>query len=117
MSNPSKAKGTRWEVELVEYLRTQGAPHAERLALGGSNDRGDVTGTPGVTWEAKSCKALDLAGWLDELTTEMSNARTTVGAVVHKRRGRNVARAYCTLDLETFCILLREAGYLGERDV
>lgn len=50
----SRAKGTSWETSIVRYLRDQGWPHAERRALRGSNDCGDVAGVPLVCIEAKS---------------------------------------------------------------
>lgn len=111
--NRSKQIGTAWERTVVEYLNANGAPYAERRALAGTLDKGDITGLgPDIVLECKAHKAMDLAGWVDELTVEMRNARASVGAVVHKRRGKNVARAYATLDLETFCRLLAQAGYL-----
>lgn len=112
MVNKSKIKGTRFETDLVDYLTTQGAPHAERRALAGTLDRGDVTGTPGIVWEAKNCQTMSLAGWVDEMLVECANASTRLGVVVHKRRGQNIRRAYATLQLDQLCILLREAGYL-----
>lgn len=112
MTNRSKQKGTRFETELVDYLTTQGAPHAERRALAGTLDKGDVTGTPGVVWEAKNCQTMSLAAWVDEMLAECANASTRLGVVVHKRRGQNIRKAYCTLQLDQLCLLLREAGYL-----
>jgi len=41
MANPSKAIGTRAETNVVKYLRGQGL-RAERKALAGSADEGDV---------------------------------------------------------------------------
>lgn len=108
----SKAKGTAFETAIVGYLRDNGAPHAERRTLAGSNDRGDIAGTPGFVWEAKNAKRLELAGWVDEMLTECANDGTRLGAVIHKRRGHNVRRAYATLQLDQLCHLLRLAGYL-----
>ncbi len=108
----SRAKGTAWESAIVTYLRDQGWPHAERRALQGSRDRGDIAGLPGVVVEAKNCRALDLAGWLDEATTEQANAGANVGAVWVKRRGRtNPDAGYVVMAGATFTALLREAGY------
>lgn len=116
MANPSKAKGTRWEVRLRDWFRTQGAPHCERLALGGNNDRGDLTGMPGVVIEAKAHKQLDLAGWVDELRTEMANADAEVGAVMFPRRNRGVDQAYAVMPAYVFARLLRAAGWIGEAE-
>jgi Holliday junction resolvase len=115
MTNPSKAKGTRFESEVVEYLQTQGAPHAERRALAGTLDKGDITGLgPGIVIECKAHKTMALAGWVDETLQEMANAAATVGVTVHKRRGTHARKSYATLQLDVLCHLLREAGYLGE---
>ena len=46
--NTSRRKGTAWESALVDYLIGKGWPHAERRALNGCNDKGDIAGLPGV---------------------------------------------------------------------
>ncbi len=108
----ARAKGTAWESAIVEYLRAQGWTHAERRAMQGSRDRGDIAGLPGVVIEAKNCRAIDMAGWLDETTVEQANAGANVGAVWVKRRGRtNPGAGYVVMAGATFTALLREAGY------
>jgi hypothetical protein len=112
MVNRSKARGTAWESAIVTYLKAMGWPHVERRALSGGLDRGDIAGIPGVVIEAKACKALDLAGWLTEATTESVNDGADFGAVWIKRRGKaNPADAYVLLDGEAFAMLLVCAGY------
>lgn len=112
MSNPSKRKGTAWESVIVEYLRGRGFPHAERRALAGASDRGDVAGVPGVVIEAKSCRELRLGPWLDEAETERANDRADLGVVWLKRRGRiDAGKGFVLLDGDTFTWLLRSAGY------
>ncbi|NAE18288.1 hypothetical protein, partial [Enterococcus hirae] len=49
--------GTAAETATVRYLRTAGFPHAERRALRGTHDCGDITGTPGLAWEVKGGQA------------------------------------------------------------
>lgn len=99
----NKAAGTRWESSIVEYLRDPGWPHAERRAPSGARDRGDIAGLPGVVIEAKACRAVDLAGWLDEATVEQANAAVNVGAVWVKRRGRtNPGAGYVVMCGATF---------------
>lgn len=113
--NASKTKGTAWETEIVRFLREDaGVPHAERRALNGSQDRGDVAGVPGLVVEAKNCATVDLGGWLREAERERANAAASLGVVWHKRRGH--ARAgdgYVTMSGHTFVRLLREAGYIA----
>ncbi len=46
MSNPARAKGTRWEVALLNRLRGLFGPLVERAPLKGTHDYGDFTGVP-----------------------------------------------------------------------
>lgn len=111
MTSKSKAKGSAFEREVVEYLRSTW-PAAERTRAGWSDDRGDIHGIVGTCWECKNQKSMNLAGWVDELVVEMGNAKADVGAVVHKRRGvTNPGEYYATLPLSVYVHLLREAGY------
>ena len=63
-------------------------PHAERRALNGNQDRGDIAGVPGCVIEAKNAKTINLAGWLDEANLERDNDRADLGVVWFKRRGK-----------------------------
>ena len=98
----ARARGTSFETAVVNYLAANGFPHAERLPLCGSRDRGDVAGVAGWTLECKAAKALDLASWSTEAKVEAVNAGTPWSAVVIKRRGRGVADSYVVLPLATF---------------
>ena len=111
----SRAKGTAWESRLVGYLREQGAPYAERRALAGINDRGDVSGIPGLVIEAKCATGMQLAAWVDEAEIERANDNAAIGVVWHHRRGKaSPADGYVTMTGATFVHLLRAAGYLSE---
>lgn len=110
----SRAKGTAAETGLVNFLRAHGWPHAERRALHGANDKGDVAGTPGVCWESKSAVRLDLPGWLRETETERVNAGADVGVLVVKTNGYSADRAgewAAVLPLRVAVELLHLAGY------
>jgi hypothetical protein len=110
--NRSKAKGTAWESAVVQYLRESGWIHAERRALAGNADKGDVLGVPGWVHECKNASRLELAQWTKELQAEIRNARAAHGALWLKRRGKaSAADAYVVLDGQTFAELLKEAGY------
>lgn len=112
--NKSKIKGTSWESEIVRYLRECGVPSAERRALHGNHDRGDLAGIPGVVVEAKNAARLDLAGWLDEAEIEQRNDHADLGVVWFKRRGRTSAgRGYVLMSGDAFVGLLIAAGYLA----
>lgn len=120
MTTPQKTKGSSFEREIVTYLRENGFPYAERGVAGATDDIGDIIGTPGVVWECKNHKRMDLAGWVDELAVEIGNQKTRysnggpviTGAVIHKRRGTtSAANYYATLPLHKYVELLKEAGY------
>lgn len=107
-----RQRGTAWETECVNYLRSRGFYYAERRALSGARDKGDLTGIPGVVVEAKNEARTDLAGWLREAHTERDNAEAEIGVVWFKRRGKTSAGdGYVLMDGATFAGLLRLAGY------
>lgn len=115
----AKRKGTAAESAVVSFLRTRGWPYAERLALQGAHDRGDVTGTPGICWEVKNCADLDLPGWLTEAATERENAHADHGIVVAKPRGigvKSVEHWYAVMYAGDLSILFAQAGLAYESD-
>lgn len=91
MSNPSKNKGTLAETAIVRYLRDNGFAGAERRALHGAFDLGDVTGIGPLVIESKAYKsgASDgqVAKWLAETELERQNAGADYGLLVMKRVG------------------------------
>lgn len=114
--NRSRTKGTLWESAIITYLKSRGVPYAERRALSGNLDRGDIAGIPGVVIEAKNAKSFDLAGWLAEALTERDNDRAALGVVWAKRRGKiSAAHGYVIMDGCTLVDLLIEAGYIDPR--
>jgi len=115
MTNPSKKRGTGWESVIVDYLQREGWPHVERRSLNGSTDRGDIAGIPSVVIEAKNCKRVELAEWINEVEQERRNDHADVGVVWMKRRGRaSAAGGYVVMTGAQFTRLLREAGYHPE---
>lgn len=90
--------GTEAETAVVRYLRDNGWPHAERRALSGAKDLGDITGCPALVWEVKGGAAAKSAGpkdvdrWLDETETERLNASADIGILVKARAGYGVRR-------------------------
>lgn len=110
----SRAKGTAAETGVVNYLRTHGFPHAERRALRGSKDCGDISGCVGVCVEVKSATRVDLPGWLRETEAERVNANADVGVLVVKTRGYSADRAgqwAAVMPLAQLVELLHLAGY------
>lgn len=108
--NPSKMKGTRFESEVVEFLRSHGFAYAERRALQGVNDTGDIAGVVGWVLEAKAHREIDLAGWVTEAEREARNGKARWWAVIAKRRMRSTGDAYVVMSLAQFCALLTDGG-------
>jgi hypothetical protein len=109
MTSASKAKGSQAERDVVKWLK-QWFPYADRRLAGATLDKGDISGIPGVTIEIKNHAKMDLAGWLEELSTEMGNDNAWTGVVVHKRRGRrSPGEWYATMPAQVWVDLLRRA--------
>ena len=102
--------GTAAESAVVKYLRENGFGNAERRALHGSTDLGDITGIPGVVIEVKGGKMAEGASdglvqaWLAETDAERRNAKADVGILVLKRKGQAVAGSW-------WCIYRNIQGY------
>lgn len=111
MTNPNKNKGSEAERNVVQYLREQGYPYAERTRAGWTDDRGDIDGLPGVTVEVKNEKRIDLAGYMVELAREMVAGRADTGVVIVKKRGTtNVGDWYAVMPVSVWTALIKEAG-------
>ena len=107
----AKAKGTAAETAVVRFLQANGYPHAERRALAGAQDRGDVAGIPGLVIEVKAAARMELAAWLDEANAEGDfdpvNYDGDLPVVWHKRRGKgSPGDWYVTMDGWAFLALL-----------
>ena len=135
MVNPSKAIGTQAETLVVRYLQANGFGTAERRALHGTYDLGDITGIPGVVIEVKSGHAAETASdglinaWLAETETERRNADADIGVLVVKRKGKGSAGDWWAIEWDERCAhskyparylfkdyvrILREDGYGDE---
>ncbi|MFI6491267.1 hypothetical protein [Streptomyces sp. NPDC050564] len=105
----SKRKGTSAETAVVNFLRRIGFQHAERRALNGNADRGDIAGLPGIVIEVKNCARQELAAWVAEAEAERENDGASLGVVWHKRRGKGDASEwFVTMSGLQFGHLLRE---------
>lgn len=103
--NPSKAKGTAAETAVVRYLHANGFPLAERRALAGATDKGDILAAPGFIIEVKDQpSAFGPAGpqfqalldWQEETFQERRNAHADKAWLVIKRPGTTcVDRWFC----------------------
>ena len=95
MANPSKNKGTAAETAVVRYAWAQGFTMAERIALAGSNDQGDVVlmRDPKIILEVKAGKSAQTASlgqiskWLEDTRRERDNAKAAHGFLIVQRQG------------------------------
>lgn len=89
MSTKSKQRGTAAETAVVRYLQNWW-PAAERRALSGNKDKGDVAVIPGVVVEVKAAARPMLAAWRREALVEMRNAGASACILVVKRPYKSV---------------------------
>lgn len=108
MANPNKARGTRWEVKVCDYLREQGFTETFRLAPGGELDPGDVGGIPDWALECRDHAKHDLSKNVRDANQRAINKGSKFGAAVMKKRQHPVEDAYVVLDLQTFARVLNE---------
>ena len=108
----NKKRGTNFETTVVKFLRTAGFPYAERRALHGNLDKGDVTGCGPLVFECKAAKRFELTAWLQETEQERINANADFGVLVVKRQGFGTGEGqYAVMRLDEMARLLKQAGY------
>lgn len=107
MTNKPKILGTTWETAVVNYLRDRLYPNAERRALSGGLDKGDIINAGPYVWECKNTKEISLASGMDEVNVEISNAKVEFGFLIVKRRRKSTGDAYAVMSLQQLCDLLQ----------
>lgn len=115
MTNANKAKGSRAERQVADYLVGSGLL-VERIPAGATLDRGDlwVEGTVMPTIDVKDHKEITLAAWVDRANEQAENAGRPFGAVWHKRRGKgSPGDWYVTLSGASFAHLLNRVRRAG----
>lgn len=113
----AKQKGTAAETAVVRWLNEHGFPTAERRALTGANDQGDVTGIPGVVIEVKNHKSYKIPEWLKETLAEKANAKADIGLLIIKPNGvgdTRVGEWWAVVTLSEAATMLRAIGYGNE---
>lgn len=89
MANRAKAKGSKAEKAVSDYLLAQGFTIAARIPAGHALDVGDLLLPADVpaTVDVKDHATPRLAEWVDRAAEQADNARRPAGFVWHKRRG------------------------------
>lgn len=115
MVNRSKAKGTSAESAIARTLVEEGWIHAERRALHGCLDKGDIAGLPGVMIESKNEKTYSISTWLKEVAVETDNAKADVGVCWFKIPRKGDPREWAVLMTGAqFIEILKKLGYHPE---
>lgn len=130
MTNKRKSRGTSWETAVARYANENGFPYAERRALAGNLDKGDLTLCPGIIVECKDwadyCDS-DVTKWWEETRKEKANANASIALLVVKRAYRPTGMAWCWMTgewgfwsayrLEDALSMLRDMGWGDGRNV
>ncbi len=112
MGASSRRKGARAENDVVNHLRRNGYPHAERRIAGMDDDTGDITGIPGLVIEVKDRQKHDFPAYMRQLTEEMVAAHADAGVVIAKKKGTtNVGEWYAMMPVDLALELLRYYGF------
>ena len=111
MSTYNKTKGTKFETDVMKYLRSLGH-FVERLAKAGANDEGDLVAiVAGQTYvlELKNRKKIDLPSFWKEAQVEAENyakarglASVPLAFVIVKRRNAPTEKAWVIQPLENW---------------
>jgi hypothetical protein len=116
VANPSKARGTKWESQIRDYLNgvlEYSHPTDWRLikrqAQEGAKDVGDLHAWPFVL-EAKDVKSPAVPTWLRQADAEAVNAGFPYGVVIHKVRGKGPALARVHITDATLTRLVTDSG-------
>lgn len=111
MTNPSKARGTRWESAgcaylngVLEYSHPADWRLVKRAAQTGAKDVGDAHAFPFIL-EFKDVKSPAVPTWLRQADAEATNAGFPMGVVVHKVRGKGPALARVHMSFDMFAVL------------
>lgn len=92
----ARAKGTRGENLVVEFLREELGPQVERRVTAGRNDTGDVAGIPEVVIEVKWHAEMKLGEWMAEAEREATTGGMAFPILMHNRRGARTRANYAT---------------------
>jgi Holliday junction resolvase len=118
MSAANKAKGSKFEIDVENYLNDSGVK-ARRLPRSGSKDIGDVSVTLStgkvIVLEAKNVKTANMKEFLRQAEVEAENYEAKYGAVtypmvVQKARQQPISEGRVTMTLDTLVNLLMWEG-------
>lgn len=106
MTNPNKAKGDRWELDVTRYLAEEFNRQVRRPHQEGYKDVGDLHLSP-FALQCKDVAGLSLPATIRAAELQAGHAEEPFGVVVHKVRGKNVADGTVSMSLRTFRALAK----------
>lgn len=111
----AKAKGTRWERHVIDYLATRGI-EAYRPRQDGFADVGDLHGVSPFILQCKDWTSWQAAirEGLDGAQRQRDAAGEAFGAAVVKRARRPAEDSYVVMRLEDFASVLVQLDKFGE---
>lgn len=110
MSQHRKHRGYATQRLVAEYIREHGWPFAEPAGAGRTGS--DLTGTPGIDWEVKARRGLDLTGVLRQQAERAPEHCVTVAVIRPDGYGpARISEWPAVLPLAGLVSLLKEAGY------
>lgn len=116
MTNRNKAKGDKYERDILNLCRAAGFTWAERTRPGRREDEGDIHLAPGLIAQVKDVATPNWRAWLGELQDQIRCARARHGILVVKRRGTAGRQPLhlAVMPLDAMLDLLREAGWTNQ---
>ena len=110
MTQHRKHRGYRSQKIVAAYLAEHGFPYAESTGAGRSGT--DITGTPGLDWEVKARRNLNLVALIMQMIARKEPGRLSVAVVRPDGVGEaSIGKWPAILPLSDLADLLREAGY------
>ncbi|MEV4939606.1 hypothetical protein [Streptomyces zaomyceticus] len=113
MSNAAKAKGTRYESEIRDFLNANGFT-VRRVVQMGRADQGDLHGYPLHIIEAKSVKSIDLPAFVRQADREAVNAGESFGVCFVKKVRGSTGEGYAVRSIATDIRLVRRLQVMEE---
>lgn len=108
MANPSREKGTRYEVACAEWFQQQGWSEVFRMATRATLDVGDLGGLPRFAVECRDRQKQSLALNVDDAVSRARNKGADFGVALMKRPRHPICDSYVLMSLGTFGRILDE---------
>lgn len=109
-SQHRKHRGYESQRIVAAYLRENGWPFAEPTGAGRQGT--DCTGTPGIDWEVKARRNLDLTGTLQQQRDRVPDGVIPIAVIRPDGYGSHrIAQWPALVSLDVLVRLLHDAGY------